>query len=391
MLRSLLVGPAREQLATKALRRAARTMASSTSDPLKVFVVGGTGLIGSALVDMMRKSPHPGVECAGYCNSRYGVKLSSGGEEETTHWKKEGGDGAKFDDDYIAACCASSSSSSSSAKICVADCSASELVSDSYAPWLSKGWHVATPNKKVNSGPLERYQSCIDASSSPDGGQWYVEATIGAGLPVVSTLRTLRATGDRVYKIRGVFSGTMSFLFNTWDGSEPFSSVVSKAKDAGYTEPDPRDDLNGMDVARKVVIAARESGLMISLEDVDVQSLVPAELESVSSDEFMSEFGPSVDGAMSDRASAASSGGNVLRFVGEVDLKTKKASVKLDEFSRSHAFAGLAGADNIIEIETARYGPEGSSTPLIIRGPGAGAGVTAAGVYGDIITLSKSV
>jgi len=387
-LRSLLVRPAREQLATKAHRRTARTM--SSSDPLKVFVVGGTGLIGSALVDMMRKSPHPGVECVGYCNSRYGVKISSGGEEETTNWKKEEGDGAKFDDDYIAACCASSSSSSSS-KICVADCSASELVSDSYAPWLSRGWHVATPNKKVNSGPLERYQRCIDASSSPEGGQWYVEATIGAGLPVVSTLRTLRATGDRVYKIRGVFSGTMSFLFNTWDGSEPFSAVVSRAKDAGYTEPDPRDDLNGMDVARKVVIAARESGLMISLEDVNVQSLVPTELESVGPDEFMSKFGTSVDDAMSDRATAATSGGNVLRFVGEVDLKTKKASVKLDEFSRSHAFAGLAGADNIIEIETSRYGPEGSSTPLIIRGPGAGAGVTAAGVYGDIIALSKSV
>ncbi|EJK50524.1 hypothetical protein THAOC_30475, partial [Thalassiosira oceanica] len=286
MLRSLLVRPAREQLATKAHRRTARTM--SSSDPLKVFVVGGTGLIGSALVDMMRKSPNPGVECVGYCNSRYGVKISSGGEEETTNWKKEEGDGAKFDDDYIAACCASSSSSSSS-KICVADCSASELVSDSYAPWLSRGWHVATPNKKVNSGPLERYQRCIDASSSPEGDS-------------------------------GVFSGTMSFLFNTWDGSEPFSAVVSRAKDAGYTEPDPRDDLNGMDVARKVVIAARESGLMISLEDVNVQSLVPTELESVGPDEFMSKFGTSVDDAMSDRATAATSGGNVLRFVGEVDL-----------------------------------------------------------------------
>lgn len=362
---------------TAATRRLLATMPSP--EPLKVFIVGGTGLIGSALLDMMTAKKAPGIDCVGYCNSRVGVKLLSDGGEETTPWTGD----AKFTDEYVAACAAPG------ANICIADCSASESVSDNYAEWLAKGWHVATPNKKVNSGPLDRYQRCIDASNSNGGGKWYVEATIGAGLPVVSTLRTLVATGDEIQTVRGIFSGTMSFLFNTWDGKSPFSEVVAQAKAAGYTEPDPRDDLNGMDVARKVVIVARESGLMISLEDVSIESLVPKDLEGVSADEFTKRFGEA-DAGIAEKAANADADGMVLRFVGEVDVDAKKAEVKLAEFSKSHPFAGLSGADNILEIETKRYGPKGSSTPLIIRGPGAGAAVTAAGVYGDIIAMSKS-
>lgn len=351
----------------------------SSSDNLKVFIVGGTGLIGSDLLEMMKTKKAPGIDCVGYCNSRWGVKLSSDGNEETTAWKGD----AKFTDEYVADCAAPGTN------ICIADCTASETTSDKYASWLAKGWHVATPNKKVNSGPLDRYQKCIDATESENGGKWYVEATIGAGLPVVSTLRTLVATGDEIRTVKGIFSGTMSFLFNTWDGASPFSEVVSRAKGAGYTEPDPRDDLNGMDVARKVVIAARESGLMIGLEDVSIESLVPKNLEDVSAEEFMERFGEG-DAAMTEKAAEADAAGNVLRFVGEVDLAAEKAEVKLAEFSKSHPFAGLSGADNILEIKTQRYGPEGASTPLIIRGPGAGSAVTAAGVYGDIIALAKS-
>jgi len=357
-------------------------MSSSAEPTMDVFVVGGTGLIGSALLDMMRspKAKSNSVEVVGYCNSRTGVKISTDGKEESTSWKA----GTGFDDDFVASCIGRSGKN----PICIADCSANEGVSDQYASWLAKGWHVATPNKKCNSGPLDRYQKCLEASNSDGGGRWYVEATIGAGLPVVSTLRTLVATGDEVRCIKGIFSGTMSFLFNTWDGESPFSEVVFQAKEAGYTEPDPRDDLNGMDVARKVVIAARESGMMISLEDVSIESLVPKELEDVSAEEFMKRFSEG-DKGITDKSAKAAAKGNVLRFVGAVDVKNKKAEVKLAEFPKSHPFAGLSGADNILEIETMRYGPEGASTPLIIRGPGAGAAVTAAGVYGDIISLAS--
>ena len=347
---------------------------------LSVFIVGGTGLIGSSLKQMMTKGRGTaGVELVGYCNSKTGVKIGADGNEESTTW---GDGGAKFDDTFIESCVTSNS------EICIADCTASEDVSNLYPVWLAKGWHVATPNKKCNSGPMERYKACLDAAVSGKS-KWFVEATIGAGLPVVSTLRTLRATGDEIQSVQGIFSGTMSFLFNTWDGVSPFSEIVAQAKQAGYTEPDPREDLNGMDVARKVVIAARESGLEISLEDVSVESLVPAELEACSADEFMAKF-KDHDAKIASLAAKAAADGNVLRFVGAVDVPSKQAYVKLAAFSKSHPFAGLSGADNILEIQTARYGPLGSSTPLIIRGPGAGADVTAAGVYGDIIAIAKT-
>lgn len=351
-------------------------------DPaLHIFIVGGTGLIGSALLEMMKlhrdNSTGLNINVVGYCNSKKGVKIIDD-KEETTFWKGE----VEFSDDFVLSC------ARGKGPICIADCTASEDVSDKYPAWLARGWHIATPNKKCNSGPLDRYNKCLEASRS-GGGKWYVEATIGAGLPVVSTMRTLNSTGDEILSVQGIFSGTMSFLFNTWDGQRPFSQIVAEAKTAGYTEPDPRDDLNGMDVARKVVIAARESGLMISLEDVSVESLVPKALEKCSAEDFMAKFHEN-DSHMAELSSKAAAEDKVLRFVGAVDVSSKKAEVKLTAFPKSHPFAGLSGADNILEIKSKRYGPLGSSTPLIIRGPGAGAQVTAAGVYGDIITLACS-
>ncbi|KAL9189463.1 hypothetical protein ACHAXT_009138 [Thalassiosira profunda] len=354
----------------------------AASDSLKVFIIGGpSGLIGSTLLEMMTETyPNPGIDCVGACDISYGVKFSPDGEDETTTWI----DGIRFNDEYIASCAAPG------ANICVVDCSASEEIADRYEGWLSRGWHVVTPNKKCNSGPLDRYQRTLQASKAKENGEWYCECTIGAGLPIVSTIRTYKATGDEIRAVRGIFSGTMSFLFNEWDGkSRPFSEVVASAKDKGYTEPDPRDDLNGMDVARKVVIAARESGLPLSLEDVEIESLVPDNLKDVSPEEFLRRFGEG-DAAMAARAAKADAAGNVLRFVGEVDVVTQKATAKLAEFPKSHPFAGLSGADNIIEIVTKRYGPEMASTPLIVRGPGAGAYVTAAGVYGDVVSLFNS-
>ena len=205
---------------------------------------------------------------------------------------------------------------------------------------------------------------------------------------MVSTLRTLRATGDEVRGVQGIFSGTMSFLFNTWDaaGGQPFSDVVKAAKEAGFTEPDPRDDLNGLDVARKVVIAARESGLNLSLDDVAVASLVPAALEDCGVAEYIERL-PEFDDVIKAQAMDAAGRGMVLRFVGKVDVAAKTGSVELAEFPKTHPFAGLEGADNIVEIQSMRYSAEMESTPLIIRGPGAGAQVTAGGVFGDVCKL----
>jgi len=262
------------------------------------------------------------------------------------------------------------------------DCTASEDVAAKYLEWLHKGYHVITPNKKAGSGDLDYYRE-IRRLSRSTYTHFFAEASVGAGLPVLSTCALLSTTGDRILKVEGILSGTLSYIFNVYDGSVPFSEVVRQAKELGYTEPDPREDLNGNDVARKVVILARETGLNISMVDVPIESLVPPELEDCSVEEFMKRL-PDYDQQMSDKFAEASLRGEVLRFVGLVDHATGKGSVELKTYSKEHSFGQLSGSDNMICFDTARY----NSTPLVIRGPGAGAEVTAGGVFSDLLKLA---
>ncbi|HEB53968.1 MAG TPA: bifunctional aspartate kinase/homoserine dehydrogenase I, partial [bacterium] len=164
----------------------------------------------------------------------------------------------------------------------IIDCSASDAVADRYHDWLSAGIHVITPNKHAGSGPLPRYEALQQAPA-----QFCYEATVGAGLPIITTLRDLLDTGDRVLAIDGILSGTLAFLFKSFDGARPFAELVHDAMQRGFTEPDPRDDLSGLDVARKLVILARENGWRIGLDDVELESLVPEALRQVSRDEFL--------------------------------------------------------------------------------------------------------
>src|SRR5271168_731276 len=178
----------------------------------------------------------------------------------------------------------------------VIDCTASAAVADQYRDWLARGIHIVTPNKKANSGTLPYYRELQDAKRAT-GTHYLYEATVGAGLPVIQTLRDLRETGDEITQIEGIFSGTLAFLFNVFDGSEAFSSIVRAAKARGYTEPDPRDDLSGSDVARKLIILGREMGLTLELSDVQVEGLVPEALVRCSVDEFMERL-PESDASM---------------------------------------------------------------------------------------------
>jgi aspartokinase/homoserine dehydrogenase 1 len=260
----------------------------------------------------------------------------------------------------------------------IIDCSASQEVANRYHDWLAAGVHVITPNKKANSGPLPYYRSLEQARRS-SGAHYLYHATVGAGLPVIHTLRDLRETGDEIISIEGIFSGTLAYLFNVYDGITPFSAIVSEARQRGYTEPDPRDDLSGTDVARKLTILGREMGLALELSDVRVESLVPAELVQVSIAEFLAQL-PRYDARMAERFQAARARGQVLRYVGRLTA-AGEATVRLEEFDAKHAFANIALTDNVVRYVTSRY----CDNPLIIQGPGAGPAVTAGGVFADLL------
>lgn len=265
----------------------------------------------------------------------------------------------------------------------LADCTASDAVADHYAGWLSAGIHVVTPNKRAASGCLDRWQAIARASDA-SGARLHYEGTVGAGLPVVQTLRDLIDTGDELLAVEGMLSGTLAWLFNRFDGSAPFSALVREAHALGYTEPDPRDDLSGMDVARKLVILAREAGVALSLDDVAVASLVPADLAALDREDFMEAL-PAMDAPMAALLAEARAAGGVLRHVARLDREGASVGVKVLE--RSHAFAHGQLTDNVVRFATRRY----CDNALVVQGPGAGPEVTAAAVFTDLLRVAGAM
>jgi aspartokinase/homoserine dehydrogenase 1 len=261
------------------------------------------------------------------------------------------------------------------------DCTASQEIADRYADWLRRGIHVITPNKRAHSGPMPYYEE-LKRLSRTSRTHFLYEATVGAGLPVIQTLKDLVETGDEIRSISGIFSGTLAYLFNLFDASRPFSEIVREAKARGYTEPDPRDDLSGTDVARKAVILAREAGLKLELSDIEVESLAPAALANATVEEFLDRLAD-FDAPMAERVTQAQRNGQVLRYVADVDVRARTAKVRLQGFGPRHPFANISLTDNIVQFVTGRY----CDNPLIVRGPGAGPAVTAAGIFADLLRL----
>ena len=262
------------------------------------------------------------------------------------------------------------------------DCTASDEIAGRYTHWFDLGVHVVTANKKAQSGPLDYYDSLLTRRRASNTHFLY-ETSCGAGLPIIQTLRDLKETGDEIHAIEGIFSGTLAYLFNVFDGNEPFSAIVRSARDQGYTEPDPRDDLSGMDVARKLIILARELGMRLELDDINIESLVPAGLEDGSIDDFLDRLAEH-DAAMLERYNKAQAAGEVLRYVGSLD-SDGKAAVRLMSLPREHSFAHINLTDNIVRFVSERY----SDNPLVVQGPGAGPAVTAAGVFADLLRLAR--
>ncbi len=264
----------------------------------------------------------------------------------------------------------------------IIDCTASNDIAAKYSEWLQRGIHVITPNKKALSDSYDYYKQLMDDSKHGSAHYLY-ETTVGAALPVIGTLRDLVDTGDEIHSVQGIFSGTLAYLFNVYDGSVPFSEIVREAKKSGYTEPDPRDDLSGMDVARKLVILARENNMPLEIGEFPVENLVPEHLRDVSVDEFLERLSD-IDDDIKARYDDAAKEGKKLRYVASLDAEGN-ASVGLVAVGEDHPFSNINLTDNIVQFQTARY----SANPLVVQGPGAGPEVTAGGVFGDLLRLAK--
>ena len=262
------------------------------------------------------------------------------------------------------------------------DCTSSKEVPYHYESILNGSISIVTPNKIANSSSYTEYQK-LQKAAIRHGVKFLYETNVGAGLPVINTMQGLINSGDQFIRIEAILSGTLSFIFNTFKKGTRFVDVVRMAKEKGYTEPDPRDDLSGTDVARKILILAREAGVPLEMSDVKIAQILPDNcMQAPTIPDFFDELEKS-DAVFDRMVSEAAAEDKVLRFI--ASLEDGKAVIQLQTVDRDHPFYSLSGSDNIISFTTERY----KERPLVIKGPGAGAEVTATGVFADLITISS--
>ena len=262
------------------------------------------------------------------------------------------------------------------------DCTSDKDIIQYYFPLLDASVSVVTPNKVANSSSYAEYRR-LQQTAVRKGVKFLYETNVGAGLPIINTIQGLMASGDKFVKIEAILSGTLSFIFNRFVEGTRFVDIVGEAKEKGYTEPDPRDDLSGLDVARKILILARETGIALEMSDIQIAPILPENcLQASTVDAFFKEVEGS-DAYFANLLNEAVAKGEKLRYI--ATLENGKATLQLRTVDADHPFYSLSGADNIVSFTTERY----NTRPLVVKGPGAGAEVTASGVFADVMSISS--
>lgn len=337
----------------------------------------GAGGVGRALLGLLRTPAAAGLQLVGLANSRRQTTDPRGFLPGAAPLRLAAGR-ARDDAALLAALDASGA-----CRRVLVDATAAPEVAARHAGWLAAGYDVVSANKAAIGGSQAGWMA---VRAGQRVGAFYGDAaTVGAGLPVLETLRRLRASGDPLSALEGVLSGSLSWLFNHFDGLRPFSTLLHEARAAGFTEPDPRCDLSGRDVARKLLILARNAGRRLEEEAVEVESLVPPALAALEPRAFLARA-HELDAPLEARRAAAAARGKVLRYLATLDAGGR-ARVGLREIAAWHPAAHLGHTDNFFALHTSRYRPR----PLVIQGPGAGRELTAQALLGDLLALRRQL